>query len=639
MLSFLTIGVNAEVKLPKIFSSNMVLQQGIEIPVWGWASAGEGVSVNLNGVDVRTTTDENGKWMVKLPAQEYGGPFTLSIQGENKIVFTNVMIGEVWVCSGQSNMEWPLINAKNGEKEVAEANYSNIRLFTVPKHVAQFPEDDIETGEWKECTPASVPNFSAVGYFFGKDLHDKLDVPIGLINTSWGGTVAETWTSPQMIQTDPDFKDQMIELQQLDLANYRMQKEAEIRKLLGGEIPTEDAGMKDGKAVFSEPNLNDSDWKTIQSPGLWESQGYIDIDGIAWYRKELDLTNDQAQASMSLHLGKIDDADITFLNGIEIGETNQYDKERVYTIDKKYLKPGKNMIVVRVDDTGGGGGMYGNPEDQFVAIGKEKIELSGDWKFKITKAVLQSVDLGPNSYPTLLYNGMIHPLVPYGIKGAIWYQGESNADRAKQYQRIFPNLITDWRNHWNQGNFSFLFVQLANYMKPTELPSESTWAELREAQTMALELPNTGMASTIDIGNADDIHPRNKQDVGKRLALNALKVAYGQNVVNSGPMFQSVEFKDGKAYITFKEVGSGLAVKDKYGYVKAFTMAGADRKFYWAKARIINKNTVEVSSGYVPNPVAVRFGWADNPDDLNLYNLEELPAVPFRTDDWPGITK
>lgn len=283
--------------------------------------------------------------------------------------------------------------------------------------------------------------------------------------------------------------------------------------------------------------------------------------------------------------------------------------------------------------------MYGNPEDQFVAIGKEKIELSGDWKFKITKAVLQSVDLGPNSYPTLLYNGMIHPLVPYGIKGAIWYQGESNADRAKQYQRIFPNLITDWRNHWNQGNFSFLFVQLANYMKPTELPSESTWAELREAQTMALELPNTGMASTIDIGNADDIHPRNKQDVGKRLALNALKVAYGQNVVNSGPMFQSVEFKDGKAYITFKEVGSGLAVKDKYGYVKAFTMAGADRKFYWAKARIINKNTVEVSSGYVPNPVAVRFGWADNPDDLNLYNLEELPAVPFRTDDWPGITK
>lgn len=639
LLSVLVIQVHAEVKLPKIFSSNMVLQQGMEIPVWGWASAGEDITVSLNGASVRTTADENGSWKVQLPKQEYGGPFSLTIEGENKIVFNNVMIGEVWICSGQSNMEWPLINAKNGEKEVAEANYPNIRLFTVPKRVAQFPENDIESGEWVECSPETVPNFSAVGYFFGRDLLRNLNVPIGLIHSSWGGTVAETWTSPFTIQNDPDFKEPMVELQQLNLAEYRKQKEAEIRKILGGEIPTEDTGMKDGKPVYAEPDVNDSDWNTIQSPGLWENQGYVNIDGVAWYRKELDLTNDQTQASMSLHLGKIDDSDITFLNGIEIGETNQYDKERVYTIDKKYLKPGKNMIVVRVDDTGGGGGMYGNPEDQFVAIGSEKINLSGDWKFKITKAVLQSVDLGPNSYPTLLYNGMIHPIVQYGIKGAIWYQGESNEDRAIQYRRVFKNLITDWRTQWNQGDFPFLYVSLANFREAQSQPADSRWAELREAQTMALELPNTGMASTIDIGNPDDIHPRNKQDVGKRLALNAFKVAYGQDVVNSGPMFQSVEFKDGKAYVTFSEVGSGLAVKDKYAYVKAFTLAGSDREFHWAKARIINKNTVEVSSGHVPNPVAVRFGWADNPDDLNLYNLEELPAVPFRTDEWPGITK
>ncbi len=656
---FSVIILHAEVKLPKIFSSNMVLQQGIEIPVWGWAASGEEVVISLTKTTARTNkdtgereiltimaasaetiADENGKWLVKLPAQNYGGPFTLNIKGKNRIAFDNVMIGEVWICSGQSNMEWPLAQVKNAEKEVAAANNPNIRLFTVPKHVAQFPEEDIANGEWVECTPETAYSFSAVGYFFGLNLAKELDVPIGLIHTSWGGTVAETWTSPETIQNDPDFKDPMAELQQLDIEEYRKNKEAKVRELFGGEIPKEDKGMQNGKAVWSATDLNDKDWKTINTPGLWEEQGYIDIDGIAWYRKELDLTEAQTQSNLSLHLGKIDDSDITFVNGIEIGKTeNQYNKDRVYTVDKKYIRPGKNMIVVRVNDTGGGGGIWGAPEDQFVAIGQEKIDISGDWKFKISKAVVQSADLGPNSYPTLLFNGMINPIVPYGIKGAIWYQGESNASRAKQYQRIFPNLINDWRSHWNQGDFPFLFVQLANYMKPDQQPVDSEWAELREAQTMTLELPNTGMASAIDIGEADDIHPRNKQDVGKRLALNALKVAYDKEIVFSGPMFESVEFKDGKAYITFSETGSGLAVADKYGYVKAFSIAGADKKFYWAKAEIINKNTVVVQSYAVSNPVAVRFGWANNPDDLNLYNLEGLPANPFRTDEWPGITK
>ncbi|WP_319502329.1 sialate O-acetylesterase [uncultured Draconibacterium sp.] len=649
----------AEVKLPKIFSSNMVLQQGIEIPVWGWANVGEEISVSLLAYETKSnyntgekttvaillanakaTTDSDGKWTAKLPAQEYGGPYTLMVKGKNTISLSNVMIGEVWVCSGQSNMEFSLAQVKNADEEVDAANHPNIRLFTVPRRVAQFPEDDIESGEWLECTPQTAHNFSAVGYFFGKALQEDLDVPIGLIHSSWGGTVAETWTSAQTIQNDPDFREPMIELQQMDVEEYKKNKEAEIRKILGGEIPTEDEGMQDGKPVWSDTELNDTDWSKIIAPGLWEEQGYIDIDGIGWYRKELDLTEDQTQTNLNLHLGKIDDSDITFLNGIEIGKTeNQYDKERVYTIDKKYLNPGKNMIVVRVNDTGGGGGMWGAPEDQYVAIGQEKIDISGDWKFKISKAVMQDIDLGPNSYPTLLFNGMINPIVPFGIKGVIWYQGESNASRAKQYQRVFPNLINDWRKQWNQGDFPFLFVQLANYMKPVQNPTDSEWAELREAQTKTLELPNTGMASAIDIGEADDIHPKNKQDVGKRLALNAFKVAYNKDIVYTGPTFESVEFKDGKAYITFSETGSGLAVKDKYGYVKAFSIAGADRQFYWAKAEVINKNTVVVYSYAVTNPVAVRFGWADNPDDLNLYNLELLPANPFRTDDWPGITK
>lgn len=636
---FIVINAKADVKLPRIFSSNMVLQQGIEIPVWGWADKGERISVKFNDRTIRTKAGDDGKWIVTLPAQEYGGPHTLSIQGTNTIVFENVMIGEVWICSGQSNMQWRADQSNNAEAEIAAADLPDIRLFEVPRVIAQFPQEDIKSGEWVECSPETVAGFSAVGYFFGKNLHEKLDVPIGLIHTSWGGTVAETWISPETIAKDPDFKGPMIDLQQIDMKKYREEKMEQVKKMLGGTVPQEDLGMENGKPVWSAIDYNDSDWKTIKTPMYWEAQGYMDIDGIGWYRKEIQLNEKNTDSNLTLHLGKIDDADITFVNGIEIGKTDQYDKERIYTIDKKYLKPGKNMIVVRVDDTGGNGGMWGDPKDQFIAIGNEKMDISGDWKFKISKAEVSAVNIGPNTYPTLLFNAMINPLIPYGIKGAIWYQGESNAGRAKQYQRVFPSLINDWRMHWSQGNFPFLFVSLANFMQPAEVPGESSWAELREAQTKTLSLPNTGMALAIDIGEANDIHPKNKQDVGKRLALNALKIAYGKDVVHSGPMFQSVKFNNGKALLTFSETGSGLMVKDKYGYLKGFSIAGNDKKFVWAKAELKDDGTITVFSEAVKEPVAVRYGWADNPDDVNLYNQEGLPAVPFRTDDWPGITQ
>lgn len=623
----------ANVKLPRIFSSNMVLQQGMEIPVWGWADNGERITVEFNKEIARTVADGNGKWKVKLSAQEYGGPYTMTVKGKNIVTFYNILIGDVWVCSGQSNMEWRVDQSNNAKEEVAAANYPEIRLFTVPKTVAQFPEDDISSGEWVECSPETIAGFSAVGYFFGRELHNSLDIPIGLLHTSWGGTVAETWTSAETIKDDPDFREMLVELQQMNLEKYKEQKLEEVKKILGGELPTEDKGMEEGKPVWSALDFNDSSWKTIKTPTYWEAQGYMDIDGIGWYRKEIQLSEDQTKSNLTLHLGKIDDSDITFINGIEIGKTeNKYDEERVYTINKKYIQPGKNMIVVRVDDTGGNGGIWGDPDNQFIAIGNEKMDISGDWKFKISKASVSAVNIGPNSYPTLLFNGMINPLLPFGIKGVIWYQGESNASRAKQYQRVFPNLINDWRNHWNQGDFPFLFVSLANYMQPVETPSESEWAELREAQTKTLSLPNTGMAVTIDIGEAGNIHPKNKQDVGKRLALNALQIAYNKEVVNSGPMFEAADFKDGKAFITFSETGSGLEVKDKYGYLKGFTIAGSDRKFHWAKAELVDSTTVVVYSEKVDSPAAVRYGWANNPDDVNLYNKEGLPANPFRTD-------
>jgi sialate O-acetylesterase len=625
---------SADVTLPRIFGSNMVLQQGIEIPVWGWANPGERVTVTLSKSTASVRTGRDGKWKVQLPRFEYGGPYTMTITGRNKIIFDNVMIGEVWIASGQSNMEWPLAQSNQAEEEIAAASYPDIRLFQVPRAVAQLPEEDIASGEWKACAPENAANFSAVAYFFGRELHQKLNVPVGLIQSAWGGTVAETWISPETIENDPDFAESLKKLRSMDMESYEQEQRDRLKQLFGGKLPTEDKGIIDGEPVWSAIDLDDGDWKSLVVPKYWEEQGYAQIDGVAWYRKEIKLTEEQSQSNVTLHLGKVDDSDITWVNGIEVGKTEGlFDKDRIYTIDAKHLRPGKNMLVVRVNDTGGNGGIWGDPKNQFLAIGSEKVDISGDWKFRISKATLSAVNIGPNSYPTLLFNGMINPVVPYAIKGAIWYQGEGNASRAKQYQRVFPALINDWRQHWNQGDFPFLFVSLANFMKPAETPGESSWAELREAQTKTLSLPKTGMAVTIDIGEAGDIHPRNKQDVGLRLSLNALKIAYDKDLVFSGPVYQSVEFKEDKAIVTFDHAGSGLIAKDRYGYVKGFTIAGADNIFHWAQAKITGQNQVEVYAEGVEQPVAVRYGWANNPDDVNLYNAEGLPANPFRTRD------
>lgn len=628
----------ANVKPARIFSSNMVLQQGQENTIWGWADKGEKITINFAGKTISAKADKSGKWSAKLPSLEYGGPYELTIKGKNVVQFDNILIGEVWICSGQSNMEFSVSSAINAKAEIASANYPKIRLFTVEKKVSQTPVEDLDKGEWQVCSAETVPSFSAVGYFFGRMLNQELKIPVGLIHASWGGTVAETWSSAQTIENDPDFKDKLKELAGFDMANYKEQKMSAIKALLK-DFPEKDMGLVNGVAVYADPKLNDADWAEISGAKLWEESGFISIDGIAWYRKTIDLTADQAKNATEICLGAIDDNDITWINGVKIGATDQYNTIRLYKIPANTLKSGKNIIAIRVVDTGGGGGLYGGNDDKYLQIADTQLKLSDKWKFKLTELQVGSMDIGPNDYPTLLFNGMLNPIIPYGIKGAIWYQGESNADRAKQYQRVFPEMITDWRNHWKQGNFPFLFVSLANYMAPDKQPVESAWAELREAQTKTLALPQTGMALAIDLGVADDIHPKNKQDVGKRLALAAMKTAYGKNLVYSGPMYQSVKFDGNKAVITFTEVGSGLVAKDKYGYVNSFAIAGADRKFVWGKAKISGKNTVEVYSDEVKNPAAVRFAWGNNPDDLNLYNVEGLPANPFRTDDWPGITK
>ena len=630
--------LSAQVKLPLLFSNNMVLQQGIEIPVWGWASPGEKITVIFDKTVTSAKTTKDGKWSLKLPAMQYGGPHKMTVKGQNTVSFENIMIGEVWVCSGQSNMEFHLITAKNGEAEIAASDYPDIRLFTVKKRISQNPQDQLEDGEWLKCSPATSPHFSAIAYFFGRELNQKLHVPIGLINTSWGGTIAETWTSDQMIAQNPDFTNQLEQLKKVNLDDYAKSIEKEVRDRVG-ETSIVDMGMKGDQPIWAAPELNDTSWKTMELPGYIESNGLQGVDGIIWFRKEINLSPAEANQNMTLYLAKVNDSDNTFINGTLVGVTKlQAEKSRVYPIKAGILKPGKNILTVQMEDIGGMGGIYGNPATLYLQCGEKIISLAGSWKYKVGLVKFNAV-LSPNSYPTLLYNGMIQPLIHYGIRGTIWYQGEGNAGRAKQYQRVFPDLIKDWRNHWNQGDFPFLFVQLANFMKTDSMPQESAWAELREAQSMALTLPNTGMAVTTDAGEALDIHPKDKQTVGKRLAISALKVAYSQDIIYSGPVYKEMKINGNKIALFFDQVGSGLKIRDKYGYIKGFAVAGEDHKFYWATGKLAGPDAIEVSCQEVLHPVAVRYAWGNNPDDANLYNSADLPASSFRTDKWKGITE
>ena len=464
----------ANVTLPKIFGSNMVLQRNKPIAVWGWADAGEKISVQFNKQVKKTKAAKDGSWKIELSQEAAGGPYQLVVTGKNTITLENVLVGEVWICSGQSNMEWSVKNSDSAKREIRESDYPMIRHIKIPRTIAATPARDITGGVWQKADSTTTGDFTAVGYFFARKLFKELNVPIGLINTSWGGTMVETWTSREAFEKTEEFKN------------------------------------------------------------LFSTVPYSDIQAAA----------------------------------------------------EKAGKP-----------------------------------------------------VSPNAYPTLLFNGMINPIIPFSIQGAIWYQGETNAGRSYQYRKSFPLMIQDWRQRFGQGDFPFYFVQLASFNASNGNSAKgSGWAELREAQTATLSLPNTGMAVTMDIGESKDIHPRNKQDVGARLAAIALNNIYGVKMEFSGPMYQSFTTDGNKVTLSFTHVGNGLVVKDKYGYLKGFEIAGADKKFYYGKADVKN-NQVIVYSDSVPNPVAVRYGWADDMPEVNLYNKDGFPASPFRTDTWKGVTE
>jgi sialate O-acetylesterase len=623
----------AQVQVPKIFGDHMVLQRDQGINVWGWAKPKEKITVKLHDQLKQATAGKDGKWKVTLSPEKAGGPFELTISGKsNTVMFKDVLVGEVWVCSGQSNMEWPVRATDNAEGAIASATNSKIRHVKIPNTVASQPMNDITSGEWKVCSPETVPDFTAVGYFFAQKISNELNVPVGLINTSWGGTHSETWTSREAFEGSDEFKEMIAKMPKLDLEAISKEKTQKVTQTISsiqGHYPP----TRDQVSTWSSADLDDSQWPTMTLPGVWEAQSWPDLDGIVWFRKSFDLPAADAGKDATLWVSMVDDSDETYINGVKVGATaNEWNKLREYQVKAGVLKEGKNVIAVKATDTGGGGGIHGEASMLHMMVGSHNIALNGKWMYHIESAGDANA-VGPNDYPTLLFNSMINPLIPYSIRGALWYQGEANAGRAYQYRTAFPLMIEDWRKHWGQGNFPFFFVQLASWNADNGNSEKgSTWAELREAQSSALKLPHTGMAVTIDIGNPTDIHPRNKVDVGLRLAAIASADVYGQPVVSRGPRGEKLLSDDGKLYVEFHNVAGGLTVKDKYGYIRGFEVAGADGKFYPAQA-FIEGDRIRLKCDQVKEPVIVHYGWEDDAGKCNLYNKEGFPAEPFRIGD------
>jgi sialate O-acetylesterase len=631
---FLAFGVfaNANVTMPLLFNDGMVLQRNKPISVWGWADANEKIEIRFHQQTVKTKADKNGKWIVNLKPEVAGGPFKMTVKGKNTIAINDVLVGEVWICSGQSNMEFTVAQAMDAKQEIEDANYPMIRQFMVEKDKSSTPKQKLKSGTWNECNKNTVGSFTAVGYFFAKKLYAELHIPIGIIHTSWGGTCVETWTSRAAFESSKEFKEMISKVPNIAIDSLLVTQKnkliAMIEHIQGSKIATDDTS-------FKNLAFNDANWPEMKLPNLWENQQLPGLDGVVWFRKSVEISKENAGKAGILELSKIDDQDVTYINGVEIGTTNNYNENRVYTIPAGVLKEGTNVISVKVIDYSGGGGIFGETSNLKLTMLNTVISLAGQWKFNVVNI---KSEVSPNQYPSLLFNAMVNPLIPYAIKGVLWYQGEANVIRAEQYKKAFPLMINDWRQKWHQGDFPFYFVQLSTFNEfGGNSKVGSRWAELREAQTQTLKLPNTGMAVTTDIGNAKDIHPTNKQEVGIRLAAIALNKLYKKNIVFSGPTYKSQEIKGNEIILTFDNIGSGLSTSDKNGILKGFEIAGADKVFHSAKA-IIKNNKVILSSEEVPNPVAVRYGWADDDTEINLFNKEKFPASPFRTDEWKMIT-
>ena len=621
---------HGQVVLPQLVRDSMVLQRDAKINIWGWASKGEKINIHFNNKSFKTKTGNDGRWLITLPPMQAGGPFTMEIKASNKITLKEILVGDVWICSGQSNMVHQLqLHNITYAKDIADAHYPSIRQFVVPtSNNLQGPQKDLSNGYWKAAIPGDVPAFSAVAYFFARSVHEKYHIPIGLINASVGGTPIEAWTSEEGLR---NFQDIINTIHKNKDTAYINETYRNIAAREAMPVPVINlAGKEENK--WYQPAYTTNGWRTLNVPGYWEDQGVKDLNGVVWLRKEIEVPASMAGKPARVFLGRIVDADILYVNGQQVGQTTYQYPQRRYNIPAGTLKTGKNIFAIKVTNHAGKGGFV--PDKPYcVFAGPDTIDLKGYWQYKVCTVFLpyNRISFSAQNQPSALYNAMIAPLTNFTIKGFLWYQGETNAWRPEEYASLQPAMINDWRKKWNQGELPFFYVQLPNFMDANYLPSESQWAALRESQLKSLSVPNTAMVVAIDLGEWNDIHPDNKKDVGLRLALAARKIVYGEDIVYSGPIYKSSTIEGNKIILSFNHTGTGLVTNDG-GELSEFAIAGNDKKFTWARAKI-EGNDVIVWSDEVKDPKYVRYAWADNPVNPNLYNKEGLPASPFRTDE------
>ena len=618
----------AGVRIPKLFSDNMVLQRDQPIKVWGWANPGEKINISFLKDTYSTVADAQSRWEIMLKAAPAGGPYRMQI---NQITLENILMGDVFLCSGQSNMAFLLQNAKDSEHDIKASANDQIRLFTVPRNIEFKELEDIENQtEWQLCLPQNVRKFSAVAYYMARSLQKDLNVPIGLIHSSYGGTIIEGFISAKPLDT--------IKRLQPILADIADQSKADFIEARIAGLQKVDPNV--GKQVAADvlwdtiqPKVPEyqPEWPSMTLPTLWEKAGLQNVDGVLWFYKEIILSDEDLDKEAFLSLGKIADQSVTYFNGTKLGSSiDSRDLLRNYTVPQQLLKGGTNRIMVRVANKGRNGGMWGPQEKLYFQAGNgRKIQIDGAWNYKIQDI---KVAVHPNDVPSSIYNAMIHPLKKLRYKGVVWYQGESNANWANEYENFLKMLINDWRRQFQDSNLPFVIVQLPNYKKENDVPEvHSTWAMLREAQEKASYLPNVGLVNIIDLGMADDIHPIEKRPVGERTALKVKQMIYHQNITADGPIFSSVQVKGGAMILSFKNAGK-LSLKNE-NTKPCVMIAGEDRQFVWAEVKMKNQQLI-VYNKLIRNPVAVRYAWADNPGKSCFYNEAGLPMRPFRTDNW-----
>ncbi|UWZ84152.1 sialate O-acetylesterase [Occallatibacter riparius] len=631
-----------------IFGDNMVLQRDKPDAIWGWSDPGDTVRVQIGDKTATATAGADRRWQVKIQPPAAGGPYTVSITGHQTVELHNVLVGDVWLCGGQSNMGLPLRFTKNADDEIKAANFPEIRFFTVEGHPAYHHMDVIE-GNWRAVSPETAGSVSAVAYYFARKVQQEIHVPIGLVVDAVGGTPAEAWASEAALRPLHDFDVPLDELDRLKAADA-----PEYGNYVMHWYDQYDIGQKEKWAV---PDLDDSAWKRVPVPGGFAELGVPDTPALVWFRREITLPDPlpkpaaEANAApgpfprggVTLHLGSIERMDTAYVNGVEVGGSAWVENPRMYFIRPGVLKPGRNVIAIRVLKTKPDGGFLSKPDDLHLNLADgSTIPLAGEWKAKLSVDARPPHPL-PMGYenwpvmPSVLYEGMLAPIAPMSITGAIWYQGEQNSPRGFQYRRILPAMIADWRSLFCQGDFPFYIVSLPAFTKHSSVPVDGDdWTETRESQAIAAaSVPNACLAVTIDTGDPDNIHAKDKQPVGDRLARCALAKHYGKPIVYSGPTLESVERLPGSIRLHFAHADGGLVVKGDH--LGEFSIAGDDRKWYWADARI-EGDTVVVTSPSVPNPTQVRYAWQSNPV-ATLFNGAGLPAAPFRTDHWPGKTE